>query len=180
MGSPRMGSLSRPGVSRGRSLAVWSALALGWMLPSTGCQVEYAGMTLPSGKYMHDDVQYFPPGPDFPWANTQAATQRARMQAMGMEVPPPGQGGPLTVTPGAGALAPVQNQRGNPTDTNASPLSEAAPLPANPGGAAPGNAGPGGAMAPGAVPPPVGGPAPATAAPAGEALTPPGADLGPK
>ena len=48
-------------------------------------------MTLPSGKYMHDDVQYFPPGPDFPWANTQAATQRARMQAMGIE-PPPGAG----------------------------------------------------------------------------------------
>ena len=49
-------------------------------------------MTLPSGKYMHDDVQYFAPGTDFPWANTQAATQRARMQQMGVEVPPPGQG----------------------------------------------------------------------------------------
>jgi hypothetical protein len=96
-----MGSLSR--LSSGRRLAVWAALALGWMLPSTGCQVEYAGMTLPSGKYMHDDVQYFAPGPDFPWANTQAATQRARMQAMGMETPPPGvpvpAAGPAVETP---------------------------------------------------------------------------------
>jgi hypothetical protein len=62
-----------------------SALGLGWIMASVGCQVEYAGMTLPSGRYMHDDVQYFPSGPDFPWANTQAASQRARMQAMGIE-----------------------------------------------------------------------------------------------
>src|SRR5262245_20162113 len=73
MWSPRKGSPSRP--VRDRSLAVWAALAMGWVLPTTGCQVEYAGMTLPSGKYMHDDVQYFAPGPDFPWSNTQAATQ---------------------------------------------------------------------------------------------------------
>ena len=62
-------------------MALWSALAVGGILPSVGCQVEYAGMTLPSGKYMHDDVQYFPAGPEFPWANTQAATQRARTRA---------------------------------------------------------------------------------------------------
>ena len=116
-----------------------------------GCQVEYAGMTLPSGKYLHDDVQYFPPGPDFPWANTQAATQRARMQAMGIEVPPPGQGGPLTVTPGTGALAPVQNTLGRPTDTSASPLSEVTPLPAPPN-VAPGA---GGVQTPDAAPPAV-------------------------
>src|SRR5437899_7907071 len=109
-----------PRGSTRRRVAPWSALAMSVILPSVGCQVEYAGMTLPSGKYMHDDVQYFPPGPDFPWANTQAATQRARMQAMGMEVPPPGQGGPLTVTPAPGAIPPIQNQLGRPTDINAS------------------------------------------------------------
>jgi hypothetical protein len=38
-------------------------------------------LNLPSGRYMHDDVEYFPSGPDFPWANTQAALQRARMRA---------------------------------------------------------------------------------------------------
>ena len=72
-----------------------SALALAGLV---GCQAEYAGMTLPSGKYLFDDVQYFEPGPHFRWANTQAATQRARMEAMGInpnepgilgEVPPP-------------------------------------------------------------------------------------------
>src|SRR6188508_690192 len=72
--------------ARGRKIALWAGLAVGGILPTVGCQVEYAGMTLPSGKYMHDDVQYFPPGPDFPWANTQAATQRARMQAMGLDI----------------------------------------------------------------------------------------------
>ena len=165
MRSPRKGSPSGP--NRGRALAVGAALAMGWVLPMTGCQVEYAGMTLPSGKYMHDDVQYFPPGPDFPWANTQAATQRARMQAMGMDVTPLGQGGPTVVPPAAGVQPPVQNQLGRPADVNVSPLNNEGPIPvpgAVPGVPAPGI--PGGA----AVPPPA----------AGEAVTPPGPDLGPK
>ena len=150
MGSPHMGSLTRPieGAKGGRHLAVWAALALGWILPTSGCQVEYAGMTLPSGKYMHDDAQYFPPGPDFPWANTQAATQRARMQAMGMEVPPEGQRGPFVPPVAAGAVPNVQNKLGEPTDTNASPMTEEAPIPTPP---APGNVDP---PAGGAVPPP--------------------------
>ena len=101
MWSPRMGSQSLP--INGRRLAVWAALAIGWVLPSTGCQVEYAGMTLPSGKYMHDDVQYLPPGPDFPWANTQAATQRAKMQAMGMEVAPLAGAAPTSAPVAGGA-----------------------------------------------------------------------------
>ena len=130
MGSPRTGTPRRP---IGRRWALWAGLAVGWILPSAGCQVEYAGMTLPSGKYMHDDVQYFSPGPDFPWANSQAATQRARMQAMGIE-PGPGSGGPLTIPAAAGAIAPVQNRMGRPTDVNASPLSVEPPL--APGGGA--------------------------------------------
>ena len=102
---PRMRS---PRGSTRRRVALWSALAMGSILPSVGCQVEYAGMTLPSGRYMHDDVQYFPSGPDFPWANTQAATQRARMRAMGIEPPAVG------VAPvGGGALDPTQGQLGN-------------------------------------------------------------------
>ena len=104
MGLPRTRS---PRGSTRRRMALWTALATGWILPSVGCQVEYAGMTLPSGRYMHDDVQYFPSGPDFPWANTQAATQRARMRAMGIEPPPVG-----TVPTAPGALAPVQQPIG--------------------------------------------------------------------
>jgi hypothetical protein len=159
MRSPRTGSSQR---AHCRRWAAWAALGLGWILPSAGCQVEYAGMTLPSGKYMHDDVQYFAPGPDFPWANTQAATQRARMQAMGIEP----NAGPLVVPTPPGTLPPSQNQMGRPTDTSASPMA-GEPIPPEPGQVAPvPNPVPGGA-APGAVPPPAG------AVPMGEPVNPP-------
>src|SRR3954466_11925351 len=101
---------SRTGLPRrpvGLSRSVLAGMAVLGLVASTGCQVEYAGMTLPSGKYFHDDVQYFAPGPEFPYANTQAATQRARMQASGIPVPPvPGAdagaaGGPGAVGPAA-------------------------------------------------------------------------------
>ena len=39
----------------------------------TGCQVETGGQTLPSPYYMQDDVQYFPPGPEFKLAREAAA-----------------------------------------------------------------------------------------------------------
>jgi hypothetical protein len=151
MGSPRT-SMPRHSVRR---WALWAGLFVGWILPSLGCQVEYAGMTLPSGKYMHDDVQYFAPGPDFPWANTQAATQRARMQAMGIEAPP-GAAGPLNVPAAPGALSGVQAMPGRETDVNASPLPPP-PVPAPPAAVPP--VAPGEPL-PGAVPPP-GVPAPA-------------------
>jgi len=125
---PRMRT---PRGSTRRRVALWSALALGGILPSVGCQVEYAGMTLPSGKYMHDDVQYFPSGPDFPWANTQAATQRARMRAMGIEPPPP----PGTVPQAAGALDATQNPvgvGGIPTNVNVQRELPAVPQPPAP------------------------------------------------
>jgi len=83
--SSRTGLSGRPG---GRRWSIRAGLAVLGLLASTGCQVEYAGMTLPSGKYFHDDVQYFAPGPEFPYANTQAATQRAKMQAAGIPLPP--------------------------------------------------------------------------------------------
>jgi hypothetical protein len=148
-----------------RRLALWAGLSVGWILPSAGCQVEYAGMTLPSGKYMHDDVQYFAPGPSFPWANTQAATQRARMQAMGIE-PAPGEVGPGTLPAVPGAINPIQNQLGRPTDVSASPLSVEPPLP--PEGGAPPPPQPG-------IPGPAGIPAPGAGPAAGEAAFPPGA-----
>jgi hypothetical protein len=131
MGSRRTAS---PRPQQVRRWALWAGLSVGWLLPSVGCQVEYAGMTLPSGKYMHDDVQYFAPGPDFPWANTQAATQRARMQAMGIEAPP-GQAGPLAVPAAPGAIPPIQAIPGRETDINATPLPPP-PQPEPPPGAA--------------------------------------------
>ena len=39
----------------------------------TGCQVDVGGQTLPSPYYMSDDVQYFPPGPEFKLAQEAAA-----------------------------------------------------------------------------------------------------------
>ncbi|HMB06568.1 MAG TPA: hypothetical protein VKP69_22880 [Isosphaeraceae bacterium] len=182
MGSPRTGAPRR---RNGRRWVLRAGLAVGWIVPSAGCQVEYAGMTLPSGKYMHDDVQYFPPGPDFPWANTQAATQRARMQAMGLE-PPLGATGPLTVPPAAGAIPPVQNRMGRPTDVNASPLS-VEPPPIGGGAGVPVGPQPG---LPGVPPPPPPGvpapappgsiPAPVPEAGAGGPATPAGPDTPPR
>lgn len=42
-------------------------------LASTGCQVDVAGQTLPSGFYLTDDVQYYAPGPEFKLAREAAA-----------------------------------------------------------------------------------------------------------
>jgi hypothetical protein len=50
------------------------ALAIGLgLVASTGCQVDLNGQTLPSGYYLADDVQYFPPGPEFKLAREAAA-----------------------------------------------------------------------------------------------------------
>lgn len=157
MMSPRATKTRRQGARR---RAVWAALVVaGGLVPSIGCQVEYAGMTLPSGKYLHDDVQYFAPGPDFPWANTNAATQRARMRAMGMDVsaiPVPGNGGAFTPPVAEGALDPTQNRPNAPTNVNSQlvpPGGEIVTPPPAPGVAPPAPGGPGapGPMLPGGV-----------------------------
>lgn len=43
---------------------------------STGCQITESGQTLPSGYYIHDDIQYFPAGPEFKLSR-EAAAQKA-------------------------------------------------------------------------------------------------------
>lgn len=45
----------------------------------TGCQVDVGGQTLPSPTYFSDDVQYFPPGPEFKLAR-EAAAMRAHAE----------------------------------------------------------------------------------------------------
>jgi hypothetical protein len=43
------------------------ATGLGWSLSMlTGCQTWMAGMTLPSGRYLEHNPQYFPEDPTFP------------------------------------------------------------------------------------------------------------------
>lgn len=46
----------------------------------TGCQVDVGGQTLPSPYYMQDDVQYFPPGPEFKLSNEAAALKAAEQE----------------------------------------------------------------------------------------------------
>lgn len=55
-----------------------SMLGLGLIavLGLTGCQIDVGGQTLPSPFYLQDDVQYFPPGPQFPLSK-EAAAQKA-------------------------------------------------------------------------------------------------------
>ena len=54
-----------------RTMLFGLGLMVGLVL--TGCQVETGGQTLPSPYYMTDDVQYFPPGPEFKLAREAAA-----------------------------------------------------------------------------------------------------------
>jgi hypothetical protein len=75
-----------------RGLLPLAMLALA--LPAIGCQVDVGGQTLPSPYYMSDDVQYFPPGPEFKLSN-EAAAMRAREAAL-----PPGPEGEAAVRPG--------------------------------------------------------------------------------
>jgi hypothetical protein len=59
----------------------WKAalIALSLVVPcaATGCQYEVGGQMLPSPYYMTDDVQYFPPGPEFKLAREAAALKKA-------------------------------------------------------------------------------------------------------
>ena len=65
-----------------RMLLLGLGLAAGVGL--TGCQSEFGGQTLPSPYYMNDDVQYFPPGPEFKLAR-EAAAQKAYSQDLAQQ-----------------------------------------------------------------------------------------------
>jgi hypothetical protein len=63
--------------------AVLVGLGLSVVIGATGCQVDVGGQVLPSPYYMSDDVQYFPPGPEFKLAREAAAmSQHAREEAL--------------------------------------------------------------------------------------------------
>jgi hypothetical protein len=61
----------------------WRAFLFGLgavaLLGITGCQVDVGGQTIPSPYYIYDDVQYFPPGPEFKLSR-EAAAQKAYAQ----------------------------------------------------------------------------------------------------
>ncbi len=60
-----------------KQLHPWRALLLCigalFALSVAGCQVDVGGQTLPSPYYLSDDVQYFPPGPEFKLSREAAA-----------------------------------------------------------------------------------------------------------
>lgn len=70
-------------------------LAAAAVVPATGCQVDIGGQTLPSGYYLSDDVQYFPPGPEFKLSReaaamkTYAEEQAAQERAVSAGLAPP-------------------------------------------------------------------------------------------
>lgn len=70
----------------GRSKGLLYTLGLLATLCATGCQVEVGGQTLPSPYWLTDDVQYFPPGPEFKLAREAAALKA--MQAEEIAPPP--------------------------------------------------------------------------------------------
>ena len=56
-----------------------------------GCQTTIGGQTLPSAYYLRDDLQYFPPGPEFKLSRQVQALDeyRLRQQGGGGEEGPP-------------------------------------------------------------------------------------------
>ena len=48
---------------------------------TTGCQTTIGGQTLPSPYYIEDDVQYFPPGSEFPLQKEAAQQQAYKAEA---------------------------------------------------------------------------------------------------
>jgi hypothetical protein len=74
-----------------------------WFVAATGCQTDFAGMTLPSGRYLHHPPQYIPPSPPYPFLNEQASMEAANLAARQGAAP---QGLPPQV-PGGGAVPPA-------------------------------------------------------------------------
>jgi len=74
----------------------WCLAGLGLVLIAlSGCQTWYAGMTLPSGRYLDHPPQYFAPSPPYPHYRELAAQEAAAHAAAGaapgaaQPLPPP-------------------------------------------------------------------------------------------
>lgn len=81
-------------------------------MASMGCQSNYSGQTLPSPYYLQDDVQYFPPGPEFKLTReaqamkTYGGARRSNIGPIGPPplVPAPGAPAPGDIPDGAGGV----------------------------------------------------------------------------
>ncbi|HTQ40854.1 MAG TPA: hypothetical protein VMJ32_17680 [Pirellulales bacterium] len=67
--------------------ALW-AVALAGFCGLTGCMGTYSGQNLPSGYYLSSQVQYFPPGNQFPLTNEAAAQKEYRESQEQQQGPP--------------------------------------------------------------------------------------------
>jgi hypothetical protein len=76
-------------MSTGRVSVRWCRLLVAAIVFSAGCRAYHGNFPLPDGKAVHDDVQYFPPGPPARQSKELAAQQRARLRQMGMDVDEP-------------------------------------------------------------------------------------------
>ncbi len=59
-------------------------LGLSSVLGLTGCQIDVGNQTLPSPWYLTEDVQYYPPGTQFPLSK-EAAAQKAVSQEAALQ-----------------------------------------------------------------------------------------------
>ena len=50
---------------------------------SVGCQTTIGGQTLPSAYYLKDDLQYFPPGPEFKLTRQVQAIEEYKLRQQG-------------------------------------------------------------------------------------------------
>jgi hypothetical protein len=97
-------------------------------LASMGCQSNYSGQTLPSPYYLQDDVQYFPPGPEFKLSREAAAMktyglkQRIKSAPLGPPTDPiPGAPAPGDMIPGGPGGVPGAPIPGAPVPGNVDP-----------------------------------------------------------
>lgn len=67
-------------------ISLVAALAAG-ILPAalTGCQTTVGGQTLPSPRYLRDDVSYYPAGPEFILSNQVRAIEQYNLDREGFQ-----------------------------------------------------------------------------------------------
>jgi len=51
---------------------------------AVGCQTTVGGQTLPSAYYLRDDIQYYPPGPEFKLTKMQQAIDEYKLRQQGV------------------------------------------------------------------------------------------------